>query len=335
MKKNRYWLHAFLFVLTFISTMIAGTQWANVDPSEVSNWTVGLTYAILILTFLTSHEFGHYIAAKIHGIDTTLPYYIPAPFVLFGTLGAVIRIRERIPSRKVLFDIGVAGPLAGFAVCLLILIIGFSTLPPFEHIYSIHPEYRQLGSIPNTGMYFGDMLLFTFMREQFGVGFIPPMNEIYHYPFLCVGWFGLFVTALNMAPFGNLDGGHVLYSLLGGPVQRVVGRTLWWLLFTLGVLSLFGALNEFLRQPSPVDFVVWLQRALGEPLDMVVRAFPKLFQIGEGWLLWALLVRFFIKIDHPEVDDDVPLSPARSILGWLAILILIVCMPVQVIYFVQ
>lgn len=338
--KDRYWLHALLFLLTFGSTMMAGAQWAGLaeaDFLEVTNWGVGVTYALLIMTFLSAHEFGHYIAARIHGVDATLPYYIPMPFILFGTMGAVIRTRSMIPNRKVLFDIGVAGPLAGFVVCLVILGFGFTHLPPIESIYAIHPEYRELGRIPETGMYFGNTILFSFFRDTVagGSAWVPPMNEFYHYPFLCVGWFGLFVTALNLAPFGNLDGGHVLYALVGGRWQRLVARTLWWFLFFIGFMSLFGLIDSYLRVPSPSGFVIFLQNTIGEPLAWAVDRVPWLFTIGEGWLLWALLIRFIIKVDHPEIPGEEGLDTNRAVIGWASMLILILCMPIQIIYFVE
>lgn len=334
--RDKYWLHALLFILSFMSTMIAGTMWADVDPSEITHWVHGLTYAILIMTFLSVHEFGHYIAARIHGVDATLPYYIPAPFVLFGTMGAVIRTRTQIPNRRVLFDIGVAGPLAGFVASLVILGIGFINLPGPDSLYAIHPEY-QLTGWSEKGMYFGDTILFSLFKMWFAVGggWIPPMNEIYHYPFLCVGWFGLFVTALNLAPFGNLDGGHVLYALVGGTWQKRVARFLWWVLFTIGILSLLGTIDSILREPSPIGFVIWLQTMIGKPLAAAVDAFPLLFTIGEGWLLWAILIRVFIKIDHPDLPPDEGLTPMRTALGWLSIVIFVLCLPPQIIRFVE
>jgi len=335
--KDRLWLHGLLFVLTFASTLTAGTQWAGQDPTEITNWGMGLTYALLILTFLSAHEFGHYIAARIHKVDATLPFYIPMPLILFGTMGAVIRTRSRIPNKKVLFDIGVAGPLAGFVVCLIILGWGLINLPPYEYIYTIHPEYQGMAGIPHTGMYFGDMILFRTLSSLLAphsTGFLPPMNEVYHYPFLCVGWFGLFVTALNLAPFGNLDGGHVLYAMKG-TFQHRVARVLWYVLLTLGILSLVGALHAYLSVPSPTGFIIMLQRSLMPILDPMVNAVPLLFQIGEGWLLWALLVRFFIGIDHPEITDPEPLDMKRQIIGWTSFVILVLCMPLRIIYFIE
>ncbi len=336
---DRLWLHALLFILSTISTMMAGTAWAMQDYTDISLWSTGLTYSLLIMSFLTAHEFGHYIAARIHGVDATLPYFIPMPILAlipFGTMGAVIRTRSSIPSRRVLFDIGVAGPLAGFLVCLVILAIGYGMPMSPDSVYTFHPEYRFLGSIPSTGMYFGDMPLYSAFRMigEHVNGWVPPMNEVYHYPFLCVGWFGLFVTALNMAPFGNLDGGHVLYALVGGALQRRISRFLWWVMFIAGVLSLVGVIDTFLQEPSPTAWIQSLQYTIAEPLHSVVSWAPWLFKLGEGWLLWAILVRFVVRIDHPEIPDPLPLDGYRAALGWLSIAIFILCLPVRIVYFV-
>lgn len=225
-KKNRYWLHITLFIATFITCMIAGAQWQMKDASDINNWHYGITYAILLLTFLSAHEFGHYFASRIHKVDATLPFYIPVPFpeVLFGTFGAVIKTRSPMNSKKALFDIGVAGPIAGFIVCIIFLIIGFSSLPPQEYIYTIHPNYLAHGGlIPLTGLHFGDNLLYMMFERIFSNPsvWIPPMNEMYHYPFLCVGWFGLFVTSLNLLPIGQLDGGHVIFTMFGFAQSRI------------------------------------------------------------------------------------------------------------------
>ncbi|MDZ4745668.1 MAG: site-2 protease family protein [bacterium] len=329
------WVNAGLFLLTLLSTTIAGAAWVGVNPYEITNWGHGITYAVLLMTFLSAHEFGHYIAARRHGVDASLPFFIPVPPMLlpFGTMGALIRLRSRIPTRAALFDIGVSGPLAGFVVCLFILVIGFQTLPPIDYLNAIHPEGLSSG-----GMYFGDTVLFSFMRNVFtsnsGTGFMPPMNEIYHYPFLCVGWFGLFVTALNMLPFGQLDGGHVLYALTGR-VQHVVGRVGWWLLFTMGFLSLLGEFGLFLAQPSPSGFVNALQNSIGGPLLSAIHMAPWLFEFGTNWLLWAVLVRFLIGVYHPPIEDETPLSAGRQIVGWLSIIILVLSFSPNSVYFVQ
>jgi membrane-associated protease RseP (regulator of RpoE activity) len=295
-----YSLHALLFIATFFTTTLAGVQWLNRDPMELGNFALGLPYSLSLLLVLSAHEFGHFFAARFHGVKTTLPYYIPIPpFLLnpFGTMGAVIRIRSALSSKKSLFDIGIAGPLSGLVPTMAILLFGFLTLPPKEYLYSIHPEYRALAQIPPVGLTFGSSALFWILSKIFSMGaFVPPMNEIYHYPFLCVGWFGLFITALNMIPVGQLDGGHILYALIGAK-QGFVARIFFGLLIVIGASSFL-------------------------PL------FGRNIQIGTaGWLLWAAILYFFIKLDHPEVQEVSDLGGTRRFLGWFTFVVFLLAFP--------
>jgi len=222
-KKERPFLHISLFIITFLTSTIAGVNWIKgFVPFELSEMVVGLPYSISILLIITFHEFGHYFAAVYHKVKSTLPFYIPFPpipyMINFGTMGAVIKTRTRIHSKKAMFDVGVAGPIAGFVVCVAILIYGLTNLPAIEYLLKIHPDFYD----PNYGkegyaLIFGDSFLFSFLREIFvqPEQFFPPMSEIYHYPFLCAGWFGLFITSMNMIPVGQLDGGHISYSMFG------------------------------------------------------------------------------------------------------------------------
>ncbi|MEW6510642.1 MAG: site-2 protease family protein [Bacteroidota bacterium] len=299
---KRLLIHATLFILTFLTTTLAGVQWLNRDPYEIANFDSGLTYAIPLLAILLSHEFGHYIAARYHGVSATLPYFLPFPAFLFGiapfgTLGAVIRIQSRIESRKSLFDIGSAGPVAGFVVSLIILIVGFRTLPNLEYLYTIHPEYRSMAGIPESGLTFGGNILLTLLSKSLAPSgsFVPPMNEIYHYPFLCVGWFGMLVTAMNLIPVGQLDGGHITYAMFGSMHHRISQISLLVLvvLGTLGFLPLIG-----------INLVIgW-----------------------SGWLFWALVLALLIRsrrFERPPLDDLSPLTPGRKLVGWLCVVIFV------------
>ena len=158
-KRFGVWLNILLFLLTFFTTTFAGVAWLNMDPYDLTNFRYGLPYSILLLFFLSAHEFGHYFAAKYHKVKVTLPFYIPFPLFLnpFGTMGAVIRMQSPTRSKKALFDIGIAGPIAGFIVASLLLIYGMTHLPPFEYIYRIHPEYMSTG-VPTNGFAFGPNL---------------------------------------------------------------------------------------------------------------------------------------------------------------------------------
>ncbi len=298
---KRYTVHSTLFILTFFTTTLAGVEWLVKDPFELSNFPSGLTYSILILSMLSAHEFGHYFAARIHRVETTFPFYIPfPPFLLlnqFGTMGAVIRIRSAIPSKKALFDIGAAGPIAGFVVTAAILAIGFATLPSKEYLYTIHPEYALLDTIPMSGLRFGDTLFYTLFAKLFAPAgaFIPPMNEMYHYPFLCVGWFGMLITAMNLIPIGQLDGGHISYSLFGNRYHLIAQACL----VALVALGLAGLLPE-----------VGIN-----------------FQYGWfGWFIWAMILIFMIRrlgMHRPVLEDEAPLDAGRKIIGWLCIIIFI------------
>lgn len=290
-------LHFFLFVLTFITTTLAGVQWLNKDPLELTNFSLGLPYSLSLLSILAAHEFGHYFAARYYQVKTTLPYFIPfPPFLLnpFGTMGALIRIRSPLTSKKMLFDIGIAGPLAGLVVTIVVLLYGFFTLPDKEYLYFIHPEYRTMEQIPTTGLTFGSSILYYGLETLFGQGqFIPPMNEVYHYPYLCVGWFGLLVTALNLIPVGQLDGGHILYAMIGKK-QGIIARAFFAALIVIGLTSFLPMFGE--------GVVPWTL----------------------GWLVWAAILFFLIKLDHPEIDDYTEIDPTRKMLGWFSLVVFVV-----------
>lgn len=327
-RKSHILTHILLFLFTFITTMIAGTLWQMKNYLEVSNWHYGITYAVLIIAFLTSHEFGHYIASRVHKVDASLPYFLPAPIpelMLFGTFGAVIATRSPIPNRRALFDIGISGPIAGFVVSVAFLIIGLQTLPPKDFIYSIHPEYllKYGGEIPQTGLYFGDTLIYSILAPIFDNpnGWLPPMNEIYHYPFLCVGWFGFFVTTLNLLPFGQLDGGHIIYAMFGSR-QRKIAKIVWWCFVVLGSGSLFNLLLTLFNDVNiPNPFYIWLQDNFTPILIYFKKLLPWYFDAWGGWLFWAFFTRIFIKLPHPYVPETEELNTVRKVLGWVAIII--------------
>lgn len=302
--KQKYWLHILLFVITFVTTTIAGAEWITGfgHSFDIKELLIGLPYSISILFMLGSHEFGHFFASKYHKVDATLPYFIPFPslegFLNFGTLGAVIRTRSPIPSKKALFDIGVAGPLAGFVACIIILVYGFTHLPGIDYILVIHPDYFSPEYGKNAlNLEFGNTLLYYFMQEIFtdGSQFVPPMSEIYHYPYLCVGWFGLFVTAMNLIPVGQLDGGHIAYAVFGEKKHLVIASISMIMLIVLGV---GGFITSFMNLN---------------------------FEFGwSGWLFWAFILYFFIKVQHPPIYDEEELDPKRKIIGYISLLIFVI-----------
>ena len=232
-------------------------------------------------------------------MDATLPFYIPTPslpgFLNFGTFGAVIKTQSAIPSKKVMFDIGVAGPIAGFIATLAVLFYGFSHLPGKEFILTIHPDYFKIPD-QGVGLAFGHSLLYDFLSTIIPNGandFIPPMSEMYHYPFLCTGWFGLFVTAMNLIPVGQLDGGHLSYAMFGDRHKLVSN-------IAFGIIFLVGAAG-FLP-------FVGIETSFG----------------WSGWIFWTLILFFFVKLYHPPVEDETELDSNRKLVGWLTFGILIV-----------
>ncbi len=338
--KEKYWLNALLFLLTIMSTIMAGTLWSGKDYTDINNWAMGFTYSALIIIFLASHEFGHYFAAKYHKVKATLPFFIPMPFVefnFFGTFGAVIKTRTPINTKKSLFDIGVAGPLAGFIVSVTFLIYGLATLPGIEYIYNIHPNYLtdHGGKIPETGLFFGDTLLFHILVDLFKNpdGFLPPMNEIYHYPFLNVGWFGLFVTTLNLLPFGQLDGGHICYAMFGKN-QAKIAKYSWWFIIFIGFGAILQLITELLQIDYPNDLFQFFKDNLLPVLLWLKSIVPVYFSGWGGWLFWALIARFFIKIKHPPIGDSSELDSTRKLIGWIALAILLLSFSYNGIYFI-
>ena len=288
-----------LFILTFGTTTIAGAAWGTgiTDPKSLASYIVGLPYSLSIMFVLGCHEFGHYFAAKYHKVDATLPYFIPFPS-LFGTMGAVIRTRSPIFNNKALFDIGICGPICGFIASVALLIHGFTHLPGVEYLLSIHPDYYSHGYASGIPMLkFGDTILLRLLRTACTNSdqFIPPLTEIYHYPYLCVGWFGLFITAMNMIPAGQLDGGHITYSMFGPNNHLKIGRISILILVVLGGMGIvsvsFGGTLEF----------GWV-----------------------GWLVWAGILYFVIKLRHPSVGTFYQLGFWRRILGYGSFVILLI-----------
>ncbi|HVW85089.1 MAG TPA: site-2 protease family protein [Bryobacteraceae bacterium] len=253
--RQRLWLHVLLLVLTLFSTTLVGAHMqynfshnlpffdiehlSAVFTVGLRSWSLflaGLPFSLTLLTILMAHELGHYLACVYYGIDATLPFFLPSPMPVTGTFGAFIRIRSAIHSKKILFDVGIAGPLAGFVFLVPALGVGLAfskILPGINHQGTI-----QLG-VPALE-WLAQKLIFP------GV----PVSDIYLHPVARAAWVGMFATALNLLPVGQLDGGHVVYALLGRSQKWITNVFLillvpmgklwtgWW--FWAVVLFLFG-----------------------------------------------------------------------------------------------
>jgi membrane-associated protease RseP (regulator of RpoE activity) len=217
-------IHIVLFVCTFITTSMAGAFQVGANPfADPASIRAGFPFAVTLLSILLIHELGHYTLAMVHHVRATLPYFIPAPPVLIGTFGAFIRMKSPPANRRALFDVGAAGPWAGLIVAIPAVVIGLRL-----------SEVRPLG-LDEGGVVLGDSLLFSWLTKLV-LGTTPDNVTILLHPIALAGWFGLFVTFLNLLPVGQLDGGHVAYALFGR-WHRWIAR-----LF-LGVIAVLGFLG--------------------------------------------------------------------------------------------
>lgn len=245
-----------LFTLTVFTTLWAGAYQTHTGAirgpvqflldSPEALWR-GIPFAATLLTILVTHEFGHYLLSRIHRVPASLPLFIPGPPHFIGTFGAIIRMRGPIMNRRALFDIGVAGPLAGFAVAVVALVIGLklSTVVDRTSTY---------------GLQLGEPLLLQFV-SWIVVGSLPPQADVLLHPIAFAAWFGLFVTSLNLIPIGQLDGGHVAYALWGSrqrtmafaivPVLIVLGFVGWpgWFVWAF-LAGLWGVGHPPVRNPE-------------------------------------------------------------------------------------
>lgn len=228
------------------------------------NWSLllnGLWYSVAVLAILGAHEFGHYFACRYYHVNATLPFFIPVPPpFLAGTLGAFIRIRQPIRSKRVLFDMGIAGPLAGFIVAVPALLVGLS----MSHVAVVPKDF--------TGYELGEPLLFKLFASMTW-GHVPEGYSLNMHPVAFAAWFGLLATALNLFPIGQLDGGHISYAVFGRASKRItlasVGIAIvltfvsmsWfvWTILMVAMLFVFGP-----NHPSTADE--------DEPLDPTRKA---------------------------------------------------------------
>jgi membrane-associated protease RseP (regulator of RpoE activity) len=286
--RDKTWLNGILFVLTVFSTCFVGLGWSvsylffesGVNPiveagralSDPRVFPLSALYAAALMTILVGHELGHYLTCRRYGVAATLPYFIPAP-TLIGTLGAFIRIKSPIHFKRQLFDIGANGPLVGFFLALPALVVGLA----FSRVATYVPAGDTIT--------FGEPLLFKLLSALF-FGRTPEGSALVLHPVGFAGWVGILVTSFNLIPFGQLDGGHVAYALLGRKARLV----------SKGVVVIFVVMGVFF-------WVGWFL-----------------------WAAVMLFFEFKSKfrLRHPPVlDEDVPLDPKRRFLSVLVIVIFI------------
>ncbi|MGE5245584.1 MAG: site-2 protease family protein [Betaproteobacteria bacterium] len=264
--RDRVWVHVLLLVVTVGTTTLAGvghylsfiSDFRDSVPAMPAAALLvrGLWYSGTILAILGCHELGHYFACRYYDVDASLPYFLPVPFLLTGTFGAFIKIREPIPTKRMLFDIGIAGPLAGFVIAVPALFIGIA----MSHVVKLPAEF--------TGFELGEPLLFKLASWTMW-GSIRDGYSLNLHPVAFAAWFGLLATALNLFPIGQLDGGHISYAVLGrrsttvtlvmmGVAMVLTYFSTSWLVWTamiIGMLFFFGP-----RHPRTFDEHVPLDR---------------------------------------------------------------------------
>ncbi len=282
-QRSRLPLHLLLFGLTLASMQVTAMQAPPVEG--LSRLSSAAYQAVALLGILLVHELGHYVAARLHGVPASLPYFLPLPFVsLFGTLGALITMDDRIRSRKALLDIGAAGPIAGMLVAVPVLCWGLALSPV---------EPRSLGNYVQEGQ-----SILYWLLKRLVLGPIPADHDVFLHPMAFAGWGGLFLTMINLLPWGQLDGGHIAFALLGERHHRIA---LW---VRRGLLLAFAY--------NLVALVVPVLRGTStQPLADAIAG-------SVFWLVWygitALMSRFS-GAEHPPFDPA-PLGAARQ---WVAV----------------
>lgn len=267
-----------LFFLTVFTTLWAGAYQTNTNPfkgalaflmDDPAVLWKGIPFAATLLGILVTHELGHYVLSRIHGVPTTLPLFIPGPPHFIGTFGAIIRMRSPILNRKALFDVGVAGPIAGFVVAVAALVVGLRMS-------------RVVEADAAFGMRLGEPLLLQLI-SWLVIGPVPDGYDVVLHPVAFAAWFGLFVTSLNLIPIGQLDGGHVAYALWGRR-QRTMALAVVPILIVLGLAGWPG-------------WILWASMAsllgLGHPPVCDPEAVLGRTRVCIGWFALAIFVLTF------------------------------------------
>jgi len=292
--RSRVWINVVLFLVTLVSTLFVGLLYSD-SAAEINSLTdlilpqnllKGWPFAVTLLGILAAHEFGHYFAARYHRVNVTLPYFIPMPLG-FGTLGAFIQLKEPVPDRRKLFDIGVAGPLAGLILAIPLLFLGLATSPV------------EVPTPTPGAMLEGNSILYYFAKfAVFGKTLPNPITgeDVLMNQVTFAAWIGLLVTALNLLPVGQLDGGHTVYALFGKRARLIN-------LITVGFMAVLAIAG----------------------LEPVQQIYPQLRSLGfTGWFFWLGLIIFLIGPFHPPALDDVTeLDDSRRLVGYLVIVVFI------------
>jgi membrane-associated protease RseP (regulator of RpoE activity) len=297
-------LHATLFLATFVTTTAAGAIFVH-KAGAIAPINDGLSYSVPLMLILLCHELGHYIVARLHGVDASLPFFIPfPPQVGIGTMGAVISMRRVTSDRRKLIDIGAAGPLAGLAVAIPVILYGLSKSP--------------VAPLLPTGELEGNSFLYAGLKYLSKGAWLPNSQvDVFLHPTARAGWTGLLITMINLLPIGQLDGGHIATAYFGDRYNAFAQRL-------HGLMPLFA-----------VGVFIWVCHLVRVEMGANWRAGVGLGVAGAAaapWLVWFVLVAVVRRIgggvNHPPVDPK-PLPASRKALFWLMALVFIaIFMPV-------
>lgn len=280
------WTEILQFILSIPARYLAFVAGVVLElTTNAELLTYGLSFSLSLLFILISHEMGHYVACRIYKVDATLPFFIPTPPLIgpAGTFGAFIKILSPMPSRKAVFDIGVAGPIAGFVALIPVAVVGLAIME------TAPPDLIRNAQAP---IVFFDPLLIKGIAYFFGINLSLGLPN----PFYSAAWVGLLVTALNLIPSGQLDGGHAIYSVLGERVHYWTGRIAFVVMVVLSVLG-------------------WIY-----------------YSSPSGFLL-AVLLGVMMRIRHPKPHDQTPLDGKRKFIAFLTLVIFVLCFlpfPIQI-----
>ncbi len=304
---SRVWLNVLLFAVTLLTTTVTGALYAHHE--SILPLQSGLSYSLPLMAILVCHEFGHYFAARAHGVPASLPFFIPLPpgIGLFGTMGAVI-VQEGTTDRRKLIDIGAAGPLAGLLVTIPVLLYGL--------------QHSQVQAVTGVSQQEGNSLLYASLKYLVKGAWLPSGDgqDVLLHPTAMAGWAGLLVTMLNLLPIGQLDGGHIATAYFGNGYRRIarmVHRALPWL-----SLIVFGWVYSRAQQE-------WL----GKTFPDAPSALEIAIQAALPWMAWFILLlllgRLARGLDHPPVDEQPRLPRSRKALFWVvAVSFILIFMPV-------
>ena len=297
----RVWVNILLFGLTVVTVFHVGAQWAVNEPIDLS-WTALLTgvvswklvlqgwvFAVPLLSILLAHEFGHYVAARIHRVPASLPFFIPMPMPPFGTMGAVIRMRGRIASRRVLLDVGAAGPIAGMVVAVPVLVWGL-----------LHSDVRV---VLGPSIQEGQCLLYMAIKRII-FGSIPDGSDVFLHPVALAGWTGLFVTMINLLPVGQLDGGHIAHALFG----EVQGRIAKWVHAALPLLVVVNVTLNLLPHIRAGNWSENLGQTIGNSMF---------------WFVWFVVLSFLGRVHPPTEPGKLGAVRTAIAIGSLVLFVLL------------